>query len=243
MKALDGFYKEEQLFALQQAYDGYGFYQHQIKQCDSKLDAILTEISKNKEDVEIPKKRKPIRHHKPQVPDLAEKLLKISEGKDPTILPGITDYSQLKLLSELGGDLGKWPTEKHFTSWLGLAPGQNNSGKRRKNKSKRGKFKAGQIFRQSATSLIQSKAIALGAFGRRLKARKGPQIAIKATARKLAEMYWRLMVKGSDYVEKGVQHYEEQLVYQKVKQVQRLAKQLNMTVSYNTTNKLNMNSL
>jgi hypothetical protein len=243
LKALEGFYKEEQLFALQQSYDGYEFYQHQIKQCDLKLDAILTEISKSKEDVEVPKKRKAIRHHKPQVQDLAKKLLKISEGKDPTILPGITDYSQLKLLGELGTDLSKWPSEKQFTNWLGLAPGQNNSGKRNRNKSKRGNFKAGQIFRQSARSLIESKTIALGAFGRRIKARKGPQIAIKATARKLAEMYWRLMVKGSQYVEKGVQHYEDQLMNQRMNYVHRLAKQLNMTVSHNTSTALDKNVL
>lgn len=243
LKALEGFYKEEQLFALQQAYDGYEFYQKQIEQCDQQLDGILTEISKSKEEVEVPKNRKPIRHHKPQVQDLAKKLLKISEGKDPTILPGITDYSQLKLLGELGTDLSKWPSKKRFTSWLGLAPGQNNSGKRRKNKSKRGTFRAGQIFRQSATSLLESKSIALGAFGRRLKGRKCSPIAIKATARKLAEMYWCLMVKGSHYVEKGVQNYEEQLTNQRMKYVHKLAKELNMTVSYNTSNALKKSQL
>ncbi|NND09252.1 MAG: IS110 family transposase [Saprospiraceae bacterium] len=232
LKALEGFYNEEQLFALQQSYDGYEFYQKQIEQCDQKLDEILTEISANKDDVDVAKKRKAIRHHKPKVKELAKMLVKISQGKDPTILPGITDYTHLRLLGELGMDLSIWPSEKKFTSWLGLAPGQNNSGKKNRNKSKAGKFRAGQIFRQSARSIIQSKTIALGAFGRRIKARKGPGIAVKATARKLAEMYWRVMVKGSDYVEKGIEQYQEQYMYQRMKYVHKLAKQLNMSVSH-----------
>lgn len=102
-----------------------------------------------------------------------------------------------------------------------------------KNKRKAGRPKAGQIFRQIAQSLLTSKHIALGAFGRKLRARKGPSIAIKAIARKLAVLYWRIMVKGVEYVEIGINKYEQQLLTQKQKTLYRLANELNVQFSYN----------
>lgn len=134
----------------------------------------------------------------------------------------------MQLLSEIGSDLRKWPTEKHFTSWLGLSPGQNNSGKKNRSAKRRGHPKAGQIFRVIAHSLINSKSTAIGSFGRRLRGRKGPKIAIKAMARKLAILYWRVMVKGLDYAEEGLKNYEEQQMMNKMKAFLRLSKELNM---------------
>jgi transposase len=132
----------------------------------------------------------------------------------------------MQLLAEIGSDLTRWPSEKHFTSWLGLSPGQHNSGKMRRNARKKGKPRAGQIFRIIAQSLINSKEIAIGSFGRRLRGRKGPRIAIKAMARKVAVLYWRVNVKGLDYAEKGIQQYEEQLLLNKMKAFNKLAKEL-----------------
>lgn len=139
----------------------------------------------------------------------------------------------MQLLAETGPDLKRWPTEKHFTSWLGLAPGQHNSGKMHRNTRKKGHPTAGQIFRTIAQGLINSKNIAIGSFGRRLRGRKGPRIAMKAMARKIAILYWRVMVKGFDFVEKGIAHYEEQLLAQKVKTLNRLVKELNLKLPVN----------
>lgn len=155
------------------------------------------------------------------------------ESKDATVISGITDYTWMQLLAETGPDLKKWPTEKHFTSWLGLAPGQNNSGKMRRNAKKKGHPAAGQIFRTIAQSLINSKNIAIGSFGRRLRGRKGPRIAIKAMARKIAILYWRTMVKGTNFVEQGITHYEEQLLAHKIKTLNRLVKELNIKLPEN----------
>lgn len=237
LKALKGHYSKSGLFALRQAVDAYTFYQQQIHACDQQIQELLEKIKLDDDDDQMDQNdtmppRKPIRHNAPNVKDLGRHLLRIFGGKDANALPGITDYTWLQLLSEVGDDLGRWKTEKHFTSWLGLAPGQNQSGKRNKRARFKGKPKAGQLFRVIAQSLIQSKNIALGAFGRRLRARKGPRVAIKAVARKLAELYWRFMVKGADYVEKGVAAYEERLLLQKQKTLTRLAKELDMKVSY-----------
>jgi len=232
LKSLEGRYTESGLFALKQAYDGYKFYLDQIEQCDAKIEMVMTRIGKSgkshNNENDNPQKRKPIRHHAPKVENLSANLLNTFEGKDATLISGITDYTWLQLLSETGRDLTKWSSEKHFTSWLGLSPGQNNSGKKNRNAKKKGRPNAGQIFRNIAMGLINSKNIAIGEFGRRLRGRKGPRIAIKAMARKVAVLYWRVMVKGLDYVETGVKQYELQLQQNKLKTFNRLANELKM---------------
>jgi len=233
LKSLNGRYTKSGLFALKQAYDSYCFYQQQIKQCDQMLQEVLKKMSDHKPEQNINGRRKPIRHNKPDIDNLGPIMMKIFDGKDATSLSGITDYTWMQLLSETGTDLSRWSSDKRYTSWLGLAPGQHNSGKMKKNRRKSGRPKAGQIFRQIAQSLLTSKHIALGAFGRRLSSRKGSPVAIKSVARKLAAMYWRIMVKGVDYVEKGIKQYEEQLKAQKQRSLFRLAKEFNMQLSYN----------
>lgn len=124
---------------------------------DKKIEQMLEQIN---QDTDLPAglepgKRKPIRHNKPQVTDLDKHLLKVFGGRDATKLPGFTDYNWLQLYTEPGSDLSNWPSEKHFTSWLGLSPGQNNSGKRKKSKAK-GKPVAGRIFKEIAHGLLNS---------------------------------------------------------------------------------------
>lgn len=230
LKSLEGKYTRAGLFALQQAYDAYQFYQKQISDCDNEIQRIIHTMGKGSTNKELPKKRKSIRHNPPQVKDLGANLIDIFEGKDATIISGITDYTWMQLTAECGTDLSRWASEKHYTSWLGLSPGQHWSGKKRKNKRKQGHPKAGQIFRQIAQSLISSKTIAIGAFGRRIRAKKGPGVAIKAMARKLAEMYWRVMVKGVEFVELGVKNYETQLLINKRKTFERIALELNIHI-------------
>lgn len=232
LAALEGFYTPQGLFALKQAYNGYLFYQQQIAECDSMLEAVLKRTNQGKADRQTGT-RKTVRHHKPEVADLGQHLLKLFTGRDATVLPGFTDYSWMQLYSETGTDLERWPSEKHFAAWLGLSPGQNNSGKTKRRPMKKGHPVAGQIFRNLAQSLIQSKTIAFGAFGRRIRARKGPMIAIKAVARKLAVQYWRLMVKGQEFVEKGVADYENLLKDQKERYFHKLAGELDIEVIYN----------
>jgi len=233
LKSLNGRYTKHGIFALKQAFDSYMFYQHQIEQCDQMLSEVIEKIGKGKQDQYPQGPRKPIRHNKPDINNLGITLLKIFDGKDATALSGITDYSWMQLMSETGTNLSRWQSEKAYTSWLGLAPGQHTSGKMRRTKRKNGHPKAGQIFRQIAQSIITSKHIALGAFGRRLRARKGSQIAIKSVARKLAVLYWRIMVKGMTFVEEGIKKYEQQLLLQKQKSLERLAKDLNVQIAYN----------
>ncbi len=239
LKALNGSYTEAGLFALGQAYQGYHFYQEMIVECDQKIQQSMERINdfhnddNTKSKIKSLKGRKIIRHNKPKVDHLGGHLLELFSGVDATDLPGITDYTWLQLYAEVGNDLNKWKTEKHFTSWLGLAPGQHESGKKRKTRNKKYRPKAGQIFRQIAQSLIESKKIGLGVFGRRIKAKRGPGIAIKATARKLAVLYWRLMVKGFEYTEFGIKAYEERVAIQKERWLNKAAKEMGYKLTVN----------
>ena len=236
LKALEGHYNDAALFALSQAVQGYDFYQDQIGDCDVQMDKVLKKFDRGKGTTPKQKSpRKPIRHHKPNIKNMDHYLLSAFDGKDATVLPGITDYNWMQLLAEVGTDLNKWKTEKHFTSWLGLAPKQNHSGKKKKKYKPKGVPKAGLIFRQAAVSIINSKNIALGAFGRKIRAKKGLMVANKAVARKLAILYWKLFVKGLEYVEKGIKAYQEKIMLNKQKNVIKMAKELGMEISYKTT--------
>lgn len=228
IRSLEGSYREEHLFALKQAYECWKFYQNKIVECDLQIDQLLQRSNADKLVPKEIQKGKAIRHHKPQIEDFRTKMMTLTEGKDPTVLPGITDYTLMQIIAEVGLDLNRWHSERHFTSWLGLSPKKNKSGKTVRNIKYKTNTRAGQIFREIAQSLLQSKNIALGAFGRRLKNRKGPMIAVKAVARKLAAMFHRYMTKGTQYIEKGIAQYEEKYKQTMLKLILKKAKEFNL---------------
>jgi len=231
--ALEGNYKAEYIFELQQAYDGYLFYLNQVKSCDAETEKILIEFNKKSGNgFTDGNKIKPIRHNKPEIKHLHELLLGI-HGANPTVLPGLTDYSLMRLTAELGNNIMQWPNVKSFVSWLGLAPGKNQTGKTNKRSKKRANTRSGQIFKQAAQSLLISKQPGLGVFARKIKARRGAAVAIKATARKLAEYYYKVFAQGMEYVEKGVVLYEQKLKEQQLRFLTKKAAELNMQLIYN----------
>ena len=208
IESLKGNYKEEYIFALRQAYNAWLFYQDQILECEKKIEEILSDITRDISEMETGSPN-PSRHNRPQIDGLHEKIVMLNNGRNATELPGISDTTMLKLTAELGCDFTKWPTEKHFTSWLGLSPKKHQSGKTKKSKRNNAKTKAGQIFKESAMSIASSKHLALKGFYHRIKTKHGAHAANKATARKLAVLYYRFMTKGMDYVEIGLQEYEK----------------------------------
>jgi transposase len=231
-ESLRGTWAEEHLFALRQAVENWQHYQRQITACDKQIEVVLRQINgpDEKGDKQIrTKSHKRGGVNAPQIEDLHQLLCKLCGGKDLTVLPAHTDYSLLQLISEVGTDLSNWKTEQHFTAWLGLAPGSHQSGKR-KGSVRRKRNRPGRLFCMMARSLVQSKNIALGGFYRRMAARRGGLIANFALARKLAELFWRVMVKGLHYAETGLKAYEEQVLETKRRALCRLAKQLGRVV-------------
>lgn len=224
-ESLRGTWEAEHLFALRQALHSWDHYQQQIAECDRQIQSVLPPLDPN------PKSAPPVHSAKragvnaPNIPKLREILAQMCGGRDLTQLPAHTHYGVLQLVGEVGTDLSKWPTEKHFTAWTGLAPGNHDSGKR-KGRVKRGRNRAGRLFCVMARSLVRSKDIALGGFYRRLAARRGGLVATMALARKLAAWFWRVMVKGDDYVEQGLARYQAQILQTKQRALKRLAKEL-----------------
>jgi transposase len=228
LKALEGSYREEHLFALRQAYETWHYYQKMIDQCDAALEKQLLETTKEMDEIDINGKRKPIRYNAPNIKKLPNHLLKLTNGNDPTGIAGITDYTFLQIVSEVGTDLSAWKTEKHFVSWLKLAPMKSSSGKTSRRVNVKRTNPASQLFRNAAQGLVTSKYLALGSFARRIKAKRGSGVAIKAVARKIACFYYRTMTKGEVFVEKGIKQYEEALKEKQKKYLIRMANKFDM---------------
>lgn len=224
INALKGNYRQEYLFLLKQAIDAYEFYQQQTYQCDKEIEKLLNDINKDKPVPPVIKKPKPIRHNKPEIKNLHLNLMKMTKGNDPSQITGLTDSTLLQVIAEIGTDMSPWKTDKHFTSWLGLAPNTHQSGTSFKKRKVRNSSNAGQIFRIAAQTLVNSKHNAIGAFYRRIQFKKGKLTAMKASARKLATLYYNVMTKGMEYVEYGIQQYEQKIKEQRVKSLQRQAK-------------------
>jgi transposase len=229
--ALEGTWKEEHLFALRQAYELWQSYQKKIVECDQAIEKVLQALA-GPEDPKNPApdatKRGGV--NAPQIAGLHGLLWRLCGGKDPTSLPGIADYVLLQLIAEVGTDLSKnWPTEKQFTAWAGLAPGSRQSGKRR-GSQRRSRNRAGRLFCVIARSVGRSVDKALGGFYRRLKGRRGGLVANLALARKLAELFWRLMVHGRAYVEQGLKKYEEKVAQTEQRLLQKLARKYNLVL-------------
>ena len=226
--SLHGTWEKHHLFALRQALEGYRFCQRQMAACDEQIARWLEEQTQDLEPKPV-QGSSVVRHNAPVIEDLHGKLVTLCGGRDATLLPGVSPLGFMKLVGEIGTDLSRWRSEKHFTSWLGLSPGRHESGKRRR-RVRRRKTRTGQIFKEAALSLSRSKHLALGGFYRRLKGRTCAGVANTAVARKLAVLYYRLMTQGLEYVEQGLAEYEKQYQEQAVKRMKKAAQRLGFTL-------------
>jgi transposase len=224
LASLQGNFRQEYIFMLKQAVEAYEFYINKMLECDKQVEALLEKINEGKPTPTDIKKPKQIRHNAPKIKNLHEQLMKLTEGRDPSQVIGLTDKTLLLQISETGLELNKWKTEKHFTSWLCLSPTKHQSGKSNKKRKKKGNTKAGQIFREAALAVASSTHSALGGFYRRIKAKKGHRVAIKATARKIAVLYYNVMTKGIEFVEQGLILYQQKFKEQQIKRLQKQAK-------------------
>ena len=210
-KALRGDYRVEQLFLLQSAFDLYQTYEQKIHLCDEQIIAQLAKLP-----ARVDLKVKPVPPRKPGRPklmdmvagtDLREELYRCA-GVDLTAIEGIGVLTAQVLISEIGLDMTRWRSEKHFASWLGLCPDNRISGGKVLSSHTRHVLNpVADALRIAATTLQNSKT-ALGAFYRRMRARLGAASAITATAHKLARLVYRLLKHGEAYVQQGMESYE-----------------------------------
>jgi len=208
-EALTGHYQPEHLFALQQALELYDTYNQQVGRCDERIEQALSALRQEAAPTQpLPRVRR--RSKAPNAPrfDVRAALYDVV-GMDLTQIHGIGPYVALKLISECGTDMSRWPNAKHFTSWLCLAPGNKISGgKVLSSRTRRSANRAAALLRLAAVTVGKTQS-ALGAFYRRLSARVGKSKAITATARKIAVLFYNAMRHGMQYVDPGASYYED----------------------------------
>lgn len=203
LKSLQGIWKDEYLFMLEQAFENYEFHQRQIKNCDEKIKSqLLKQVAiVNKGDItmveEIMKTKSNVRKNQFDVP-ITPFLISIA-GIDLCKIPGISEVTALEFLSEVGLDMSKWKSAKHFAAWLNLTPNTKISGgKILSSRMTRKKNKAGQYLKQSASGLATNKS-PIGDYYRRMRAKLGGKGAVLATAHKLARIIYTMLLNKTEY--------------------------------------------
>jgi transposase len=222
--ALMGNYQPEHVFALQQALAIYDFYQARIDECDAQIERTLTTLAQNTSAPLEPIGK--ARHRTQQANALnfeVRSVLYRLAGVDLTQIHGIGPYLALCLVAECGTDLSRWPSAKHFTSWLTLAPGcKVSGGKVLSSHTRKTTNRVAAHLRLAAVTVGRTHT-ALGAFYRRLAARIGKAKAVTATARKIAVLFYNAMRFGMKYADPGADHYERQYRQRVIKQLHRRA--------------------
>lgn len=254
IKALQGDYREEHLFALQQAVELYDFYHNKIRECDGKIERCLKGFDEQPKitaqtaeesnvffadlkgvagqagaDKIAQKKGKHKARKNECAVDLQTELYRIT-GVDFTEIDGLDVLSVNTILSEVGLKSEAFPTIKSFTSWLGLCPNNRiTGGKIKSSRTKRIANRAAKAFRLAAQSLANSQC-ALGGFYRRLRARLGAPKAITATAHKLARIFYVLWSTKQRYQDIGAEYYEKQYKERVIRNLKKKAHELGYVI-------------
>jgi hypothetical protein len=244
---LEGDWREEHLFVLQQALDTYRHLLKQVADCDARVEKALAAVvipepaepespapknPKAKEAGETPAKKKRF-HSRKTGPsfkqDLTEKLKEIC-GVDLTQIIGLNVLSVLIILSEIGLDMSRWRNEKAFCAWLGLCPGNKISGGKVLSSHTAHVVNRVAILLRTVAPSVGKTDTWLGIFHRRMRARLGPAGANTATARKLACLVYHLLKYKEEYIDVDHLVLLEKIRKQRVGRLRKLAEELGLEV-------------
>jgi len=241
-KSLHGNWRDEHLFALQQAVALYDFYQTQIEACDKQIQSQLCLFEDRSAAGELPPPSgKPNGSGKKLTFDAREHLYRMA-GVDLTQIAGLNTPTVLTIISEIGLNMNRWPTAKHFASWLGLCPGSKISGgKNFSSKSKPSANRAAHAFRMAAYSLHRSQS-SIGAFLRRKKAQLGAPKAITATAHKIARIFYEMLKTRTEYKDLGVDYYQNRYKERTLRNLKRKAREFGLEFVNSNTDQLVMDA-
>jgi transposase len=231
-ESLRGHWREELLFVMRQQLELYEVYQSKISECDEKLKLHLLGLPPREGAESAPlgprKKGKRARGNSPKF-DLRQHLYRLT-GVDWASVDGVDVMTAQTVIAETGVDMSRWPTERHFASWLDLCPTNDVSGgKVIRRGNKKAQNRATAAFRQAATTLIKSNSY-LGAQYRRFRASLEKPKAVKAMAHKLARLFYRLLKYGQSYVDKGTEFYEQRYRERQILSVRKRARQLGLQI-------------
>lgn len=227
-KSLHGVWREEHLFELQQSYDMYRYYRLKIEECDQKIQSLLSQKTQ-RDTTELVKGH--VRSNKNNLNFEAGLMLEDIVGTDLTAIFGISSSSAVEILSEVGFNMNKWPSSKHFTSWLNLAPNNKISGgKILSSRIPKKKNRAGQVFKMAAYAVQRSKNT-LALFYHRIKSKAGAPKAITATARKIAIIFYKMMKDKVKFAPMSIENYSEQFKIRQLKKLEKQAKSMGLALS------------
>jgi transposase len=240
-KALTGTWREEHIFVLQQSLALFDFYTTQIQICDAEIERTYATICPDWGIPELENQdplppKKPHSHSKNAPKDVSVRVhLKRIVGIDFVAVHGISASLAQINIAKIGTDMTRFPNEKHFCSWLGLAPHNDiTGGKIIRSRTLKTHNRAGQAFRQAAASVIRADC-AFGAFYRRLKSRLGPAQAVMATAHKIAQVVYHMLKFKLDYQAVSAQEYDQRFREREIRYLQRKAAKFGFTLSPSTT--------
>jgi len=234
-KALTGTWKDELLFVMEQALVIYDVYTAQIAVCDSELEQYLQRMEARSGDPAAPLPDLPAAKtdsHSKNAPSFnARAHYARVLGVDLVAVMGLSSSSVQTIISEIGTDMSRFPTVKHFCAWLGLAPRNDSSGgKVLRSRTRKVTNRATQAFRQAAQSVSRSDS-AVGAYYRSMRARKGPEQATVATAHKIARTVYHLLKYGEAYEAESANAYEQKRQECELRQLNRRAAKLGYTLA------------
>jgi len=230
LKSLEGNWRKELLFVLRQQVELYRMYQEKIQDCDQQLrehlESFGSVVDLQAQPIGPKPKGKKGSKNAPQF-DLRTELYRIT-GIDWAQVNGIDVLTAQTVIAECGADLSAFPSEKQYTSWLGLVPtNEQSGGKILRRRTRKVVNRAAAAFRNAATTLLRSESY-LGAQYRRLRTRLGAPKAITAMARKLACLFYRLIKHGQQYVDKGNEYYETKYREQQIRALAKRAQKLGL---------------
>lgn len=232
ISSLEGNWREEHLFELRQSYELYLIFKEKIRDCDHQIEGVLKKtVNQSASSDEIKKRHKqPKIYSKNKLNFNANQYLNDILGVDITKIFGISELTATEIISETGINMSKWPTNKHFVSWLNLAPNNRISGgKLLRNKKTKKKNKAGQAFKMAAAA-VQRSDNWIGAFYRRINSKHGPLVAVKATARKIALIFYDMIVQKKEFNPLTMEIYDQHFREQKLKYLNKQAIKLGMNL-------------
>jgi transposase len=230
--SLEGNWRRELLFVLRQEVELYRIYQNKLQECDLELrehlESFGSVVDLEAQPVGPRPKGKKGSKNAPAF-DLRTELYRIT-GIDWSQVNGIDVLTAQTVIAECGADLRAFPSEKQYTSWLGLVPtNEQSGGKILKRRTRKVVNRAATAFRNAATTLLRSQSY-LGAQYRRLRTRLGAPKAITAMARKLACLFYKLIKHGQQYVDKGNEYYEAKYREQQIRSLTKRAQKLGLQV-------------
>ena len=209
-KSLEGNWRPELLFVLQQEQESYESFQTKIAECDGQLKRHYATLEPKADATKLPPVPRD-RRAKGNVPagfDLREEMYRAT-GVDLTAIDGVNVLTVQTLISEVGWDMSRFATEAHLVSFLGLSPRDKISGgKVVGREKKKNKNRAGVALKLAAGTLLNSDTY-LGAQYRRLRTKLGAPKARKAMANRLARIAYRMLKYGEQYVDRGKEFYEQ----------------------------------